>query len=85
MNVSNRFVDLVPVVDGECRALGKTDRYVETDDDASQGLLAAAWMLVTSPATGFDKVVMDGSTGIGPGREIRLWTDDYSNLFQILK
>jgi hypothetical protein len=85
VNISNRFIDLEPVVDGECRALGKTDRLVDTDDDTSQDLFAATWMLVTSPANGFDKFIMDGSTEINPGRRIRPWTDDYSNLFQILK
>jgi len=85
VNISNRFIDLEPVVDGECRTLGKTDRLVDTDDDASQDLFAATWMLVTSPASGFDKFIMDGSTEIKPGRKIRPWTDDYSNLFQLLK
>jgi hypothetical protein len=85
VNISNRFIDLEPVVDGECRALGKTDRLVDTDDDASQDLFAATWMLVTSRANGFDQFIVNGSAGIEPGRKIRLWTDDYSNLFQILK
>jgi hypothetical protein len=85
VNISNRFIDLEPVVDGECRALGKVDRLVDTDDDASQDLFAATWMLVTSPAKGFDQLIMDGSTEIKPGPKIRPWTDDYSNLFQILK
>ena len=85
VNISNRFIDLEPVVDGECRALGKTDRLVDNDDDESQDLFAASWMLATSPAKGFDKLIMDGSTGIQPERRIRFWTDDYSNLFQILR
>jgi hypothetical protein len=42
-------------------------------------------MLATSSATGFDKSIVDGSAEIEAGRKIRLWTDDYSNLFQILK
>jgi len=43
VNISNRFVDLEPVVDGECRALGKIDRLVDTDGDESQDLNAATW------------------------------------------
>jgi hypothetical protein len=85
VHISNRFLDLEPVVDGECRALGKIDRRVGNDDDDSQDVFAATWVLVTSPADGFDKLIMDGSTEITPGRKIRLWTDDYSNLFQILR
>jgi len=85
VNISNRFVDLAPVVDGECRAIGKTDRVVESDDDDSQDLYAARWMLVTARSPGFDPLILDASTGIAPRRKMRLWTDDYSNLFQILK
>jgi hypothetical protein len=85
VNVSNRFLDLAPLVDGECRALGKTDRLVENDDDDSQDVFAATWVLATSPAGGFDKPIVDASAGIKPERRIRLWTDDYSNLFQILR
>jgi hypothetical protein len=73
------------VVDGEARALGKADRLVDTDDDDAAGVFAATWVLVTGAPRLFDGIVMEGSTEIKPGRQIRLWTDDYSNLFQILR
>jgi len=85
VNISNRFLDLEPVVDGECRALGKTDRLASNDDEESQDVFAATWLLATSPASGFGRLILDGSAEIKPGRKIRLWTDDYSNLFQILR
>jgi SAM-dependent methyltransferase len=85
VNISNRFIDLEPLVDGQCRALGKTDRLVDSVEDDSQDLFPAMWMLATSPASGFDKLILDGSAAIEPRRKIRLWTDDYSNLFQILR
>jgi hypothetical protein len=85
VNISNRFVDLQPLVDAECRAIGKADRLVESDDDDAQDLYAARWRLLTSAAPGFDKLILDGSAAVLSGRKIRLWTDDYSNLFQILK
>jgi hypothetical protein len=40
---------------------------------------------VTSPAMGFDDVEMTNSAEIESKKKVRLWTDDYSNLFQILK
>jgi spermidine synthase len=85
VNISNRFIDLEPLVDGQCRTLGKTDRLVDSEDDDSQDLFPAMWMLATSPASGFDKLILDGSAEVKPGRRIKLWTDDYSNLFQILR
>ena len=85
VNISNRFVDLAPVVDGEARAMSKIDCVVESDDDDPQDLLAAKWMLITSPAAGFGQLILDKSAVVPPARNIRLWTDDYSNLFQIVK
>jgi len=85
VNISNRFVDLEPLVDGQWRALGKTDRVVDSDDDESQDYYPALWMLATAPVNGFDPLVLSGSAEVKPARKIRLWTDDYSNLFQILR
>jgi hypothetical protein len=85
VNISNRFIDLEPLVDGQCRALGKTARRVDSDDDESQDLFPAMWILASSSANVFDRLIVDGSAEIKPGRRIRLWTDDYSNLFQLLR
>jgi hypothetical protein len=60
-------------------------RTVDTDDDTSQDVFSATWVLVTSPATGFDKMIVDASKPTEATRKVGLWTDDYSNLFQILK
>jgi len=85
VHVSNRYLDLQPVVAGEARALGKLARVVDTDDDETQDIFGATWVLVTSPATGFNDVEMRDSAEIESRKKVRLWTDDYSNLFQILK
>ena len=85
VHISNRFLDLEPVVKGEADALGKTARTVDTDDDDSQDVFAATWVLVTALEPGFDKMIVDASDPAKATRKVRLWTDDYSNLFQILK
>jgi SAM-dependent methyltransferase len=85
VHVSNRYLDLQPVVAGEAQVLGKLARVVDTDDDDTQDIFGATWVLVTSPATGFDDVENKNSAEIQSKRKVRLWTDDYSNLFQILK
>jgi hypothetical protein len=85
VHISNRYLDLEPVVEGESRALGKTARTVDTEDDATADVFAATWVLVTTPPAGFDQTIMDASQPAQATRKVRLWTDDYSNLFQILK
>ena len=85
VHVSNRYLDLQPVVAGEAQVLGKLARVVDTDDDETQDIFGATWVLVTSPATGFDDAEIKNSAEIQSKKKVRLWTDDYSNLFQILK
>ena len=85
VHISNRYLDLEPVMDAETRATGKIARVVDTDDDESVDVFGATWVLVTSPQPGFDTDVRTSSFLIESKKTVRLWTDDYSNLFQILK
>jgi SAM-dependent methyltransferase len=85
VHISNRYLDLEPVLAGETRATGKVARLVDTDDDDTQDVFGATWVLMTSPASGFHDEELKNSTEIGSHRTVRLWTDDYSNLFRILK
>jgi hypothetical protein len=85
VHISNRYLDLEPVIEGETQATGKVARVVDTEDDESVDVFGATWVLVTSPQPGFDTDVKTASVQIGSKRTVRLWTDDYSNLFQILK
>jgi SAM-dependent methyltransferase len=85
VHISNRYLDLEPVLEGEIRATGKMARVVDTDDDDTQDIFGATWVLLTSKASGFHGEELRNSTEIGSRRTVRLWTDDYSNLFRILK
>jgi SAM-dependent methyltransferase len=85
VHISNRYLDLEPVLAGETRATGKLARVVDTEDDDTQDVFGATWVLITSPASGFHREELTNSTPIESKRTVRLWTDDYSNLFRILK
>jgi SAM-dependent methyltransferase len=85
VHISNRYLDLAPVLAGETRATGKIARVVDTDDDDTQDVFGATWVLITSPASGFHGEELKNSAEIESKRTVRLWTDDYSNLFRILK
>ncbi|MBV9746192.1 MAG: fused MFS/spermidine synthase [Acidobacteriia bacterium] len=85
VHISNRYLDLAPVLAGEANATGKIGRIVETDDDDTQDLFGTTWVLIRSPESGFSKEIQSRSSDLAHARKIRLWTDDYSNLFQILK
>jgi SAM-dependent methyltransferase len=85
VHISNRYLDLQPVLDGEVKALGKIARVVDNDEDEAQDVFSATWVLIMSPPAGFSPEILSHSTEIESHKPIRLWTDDYSNLFQILK
>jgi hypothetical protein len=85
VHISNRYLDLEPVLAGLTAATGKVARVVDTEDDETQDVFGATWVLITSHPNGFDETEISKSTAIETKRTVRLWTDEYSNLFQILK
>jgi len=85
VHISNRYLDLAPVLLGESRALGKTARLVDNDDDDTLDVFGATWVLLVAPPTQFHEEEVKASEPLASKRTVRLWTDDYSNLFKILK
>jgi SAM-dependent methyltransferase len=85
VHVSNRYLALEPVVAGIAESLGKHIRLVDTDDIDATGEFGSTWILVTSDPSAFDNPKLSAAVTLNERRKVRLWTDDYSNLFQILK
>jgi spermidine synthase len=85
VHISNRYLNLQPVLEGEVHATQKIARVVDTEDDEDVDVFGATWVLITSPTTGFKGEIPGNSEPLDSKRTVRLWTDDYSNLFQILK
>jgi len=85
LHVSNKYLNLEPVVRAAASSLGlSTATVVNTADQASE-IYTATWVLVAreaselpvqSPVIAWSKV---------PQKNIRPWTDDYSNLLEILR
>jgi SAM-dependent methyltransferase len=84
VHVSNRHLELEPIVELAARSLGKTTRLVDTDD-GSDLVYGATWVLVASDPAVFEQEAFGrhkSKITVKPG--VRMWTDDYSNLWQIL-
>ena len=88
VHVSNRFLDLQPVVVGLAQKLGMASAVIHSDDDGSRPELSyATWILVTGDRDFLDSpairpaVAKPDEDALTP----RQWTDDYSDLFSILK
>jgi spermidine synthase len=75
VHVTNRHLDLAPVVEALAVALQKQVQLIHSEPDAERGIYAADWSLVADN--------LDRPQTIT--RKMPPWTDDYSNLFRILK
>lgn len=85
VHVSNKYLDLVPIVAGISESLHKSK--IAVFDDGTQGHYTSAsdWVLVSGKKEIFNDRIFDDSTAAESKTGIRLWTDDYSNLLQILE
>jgi hypothetical protein len=87
VHVSNRYLDLVPVVARNAHDFGKAVVDVDDEDEEQDYFISSDWVLVTSDGAIFSDAAFKSSS-VQPARmrpNLRPWTDDYSNLFQILK
>jgi SAM-dependent methyltransferase len=85
VHVSNSHLELEPVVQSAADALGKHTLLIDTDDSADL-VYGATWVLLASDLEVLEKPAFKGGSGkikVKPG--FRPWTDDYSNLWRILK
>lgn len=85
LHISNKYVDLEPVVRASAEALGKRALVVSVDEDEYQ-MSDSTWVLLASQPAALDspeikKVGEPLSTAAAPVA----WTDDYSNLLSVLK
>ncbi|MCX6637323.1 MAG: fused MFS/spermidine synthase [Acidobacteria bacterium] len=86
VNLSNRYLDLKPVVARAARDFGRIalafDYTAEPDDSVCFG---NTWALVVGQETRRALALIQTGEAIEPRPGFRAWTDDYSNLLGILK
>ncbi len=86
VHISNRYLDLVPVVQEAARHHRLVLRQVENDDVDDEGVYRSDWMLLSRSAAAFEgKGLAESAERVVGTTRIRLWTDDYSDLSRILK
>jgi spermidine synthase len=88
-HVSNRFLDLVPVVARLAKEHGVHAQIVrdDPDDEDETGRSKSDWVLLAREEAALKRprIVEAGAEPAEDEPELRTWTDDYSNLIQILK
>jgi hypothetical protein len=83
-NVTNRFVDLLPVVQRHADATGMSAIYIENYSSSRRQVDSADWVLLTRNQSFLDlEIVREDEVEMpaaGP-----LWTDDFSSLFEVVE
>ena len=84
-HLTNRFLDLVPVVKALADAHGLRAAFIR---DEGEGPLASRsdWVLLARDGTVLDRpLIAESAAEIDEHPEWRLWTDDFNNLVQVFK
>ncbi len=87
VHVSNKHLRLAPVVERVATSLGLQTLEVDNEAIDEAQVFESDWVLVAKPEnpTLLLPLVSSAGTPVAPRPELRVWTDDYSNLFQIWK
>jgi spermidine synthase len=86
VHISNRFLDLKPVLANLAADLGLSARLVRDDPDESSGASSSDWVLIsTQPAAFAGPALADRVEALKPDPRVGLWTDQFNNLLGILK
>jgi SAM-dependent methyltransferase len=85
LHVSNANLDLTPVSQKVAESVGKKALLFDTEDDEDTDAFGATWVLVPQRAEDRDKSCFAGGKKLDKPVKLRVWTDDYSNLLQILR
>jgi hypothetical protein len=84
-HVSNRFLDLKPVLEQIAKELELDTAWVHEIAKDDNDRTVSDWVLLTKDKSFLHRDQILDATYIVPPQNWRLWTDDYNNLLQVLR
>ncbi len=84
VQITNHYLDLRPVVQGAADYLRLKSRYIQDEHKDSTSLYSSEWMLL-SPDEKFLQSLPAANSSRAPAKSPRLWSDDQTSLFPILR
>lgn len=86
VHISNRFLDLQPVVEAGAATFTKQALLIENDSKKSEGVYSSTWVLIGN-RNGLmaDPAILQAGEELAGEDALQLWTDDYSSLLRVLK
>jgi hypothetical protein len=86
VNISNRYLNLEPIVAQSAAEIGWSGVTIRDDGDTEAFYVPSTWVIL-SPQPGFFRHVNFRDPSVSPaqvGPGFRPWTDDYSNIIQVV-
>lgn len=84
VHITNRFLDLQPVVKSAADHFDKDIRLVSFEGDRERLIFRSRWALISADRAFFNKPQLIDATPIAARRNFQPWKDDYSSIFSIL-
>ena len=85
IHISNRFLDLKPVLANIAQSLGLEARLVSDSPTGSGSASITDWVLIARTDAPFAHELLDVATPVEPNPSFSLWTDQFNNLLDVLK
>jgi len=84
LHITNRYLDLFPVVAAAAEGLGKKLLLIHNEAAPERQVSMADWAVISDSTEVLQDLSAFGQPS-APAKKVRLWTDDYSNLFGALR
>ena len=85
VHISNRYVDLKPVVQATADRFKLLSIYIENEEDTEKAIYSSDWIILThNKSLARELTKYAAPQPDGPQKSV-LWTDDHSSLFDVLK
>jgi len=88
IHISNRYLDLAPVVANLTEDAGLDGRVLEDDSAEGSGATRSTWVVLARTAAALGGLASsDGkmASPLEPNADVGVWTDDFHNLLSVLK
>ncbi len=83
IHITNRYLDIASVVRAAGLSLGKPVIVIHNSGDAERAVQATDWAILANQRE--DLAAVEPFAIVKAARRTAVWTDDYSNLFEILR
>jgi hypothetical protein len=84
VHITNRFLDLRPVVKTAADTAKRDVRIVDFEGDSEKLVLRSRWALISADAAFFKNPQLADATSLSTPARFRPWKDDYSSILSVL-